>query len=371
MKNVSSPVNLGGFMSFIGKIFSLAIFLNAVLYAEIIDTFYGPIEVEEAVLLDLIKSPAVQRLKSIHQYGISYYTVYREEFNRFDHTMGVFALLRLHQASLAEQISAVLHDVSHTVFSHVGDWVFGREYQEIDYQTSIHKIYLAVSGVEEILNKHGYSVEQVLLKGKEFVMLEQPLPNPCADRIDYNIQGAYYQHFLTKQETLELFNDFYFANGKWIATRKDLLLKLARFSLFMTENCWGGAENYATSRWLADSMLRAVKINLISWKELHFGIDQDVWDKLQSAQDLLIRKRMQMIQQPKDYYRLVNPSEATTFVKFRFRGIDPWIAHKGEVVRLTSVDKELAQEFQSLKEQAMQGWPMILEERDQREEKGT
>ena len=72
-------------------------------------------------------------------------------------------------------------------------------------------------------------------------MLEQPLPNLCADRIDYNIQGAYFQGFLTKEEALELYENLKIVNGYWISNRIDLLRKLVKFSLFMTENCWGRA----------------------------------------------------------------------------------------------------------------------------------
>jgi uncharacterized protein len=140
------------------KVLLVCSFFSATLFGETIATFYGPIEVEEPVLLELLKSPAVQRLKQVHQYGVAYYTTHCEEYNRLDHSLGVFAILRKNGASLKEQISGLLHDVSHTVFSHVGDWVFGKEYQEEDYQSMIYKIYLSHSGIEDILIKHGYTI---------------------------------------------------------------------------------------------------------------------------------------------------------------------------------------------------------------------
>lgn len=97
--------------------FLLCLFLGSLLQAEMVESFYGPIEVNEPVLLELIKCPAFQRLKHIHQYGVAYYTTHQEEYNRFDHSVGVFAILRKNGASLDQQISGLLHDVSHTVFS--------------------------------------------------------------------------------------------------------------------------------------------------------------------------------------------------------------------------------------------------------------
>jgi hypothetical protein len=344
--------------SLLPKLLLPIFFLRLWVGSETIETFYGPIEVEEPVLIELIHAPALQRLKSIHQYGVAYYTTHPEEYNRFDHSLGVFAILKTKGASLEEQISGLLHDVSHTAFSHVGDWVFGKEYQEEDYQSTIHKLYLAVSGVEKILNRYGYTVEQILPKKAEFKMLEQPLPDLSADRIDYNIQGAYFQNFLTREEAQILFKDLFFENGRWLMTRKDLASKLMRFSLFMTEDCWGSAVNYVTSRWLADAILHGLKIGLISWNEFHFGVDQDIWDKLLTTQDPLIQKRMQMVTSPDAYYHFVEPSAASVLVKFRCRGIDPWIRQEGKIVRLTSIDPELAEAFKRTKEKSARGWPI-------------
>ncbi len=53
-----------------------------------IETFYGKILVEEPIILDLINSKAMQRLKGVHQYGDAYYTTHREEYNRYDHSLG-------------------------------------------------------------------------------------------------------------------------------------------------------------------------------------------------------------------------------------------------------------------------------------------
>src|ERR1700722_5435982 len=249
------------------RILVLSCLLSTFVFAEVIQTFYGPVEVKEPILLELIHSPAFKRLKHVHQYGVAYYTTHREEYNRYDHSLGVFAILRKNKASLEEQISGILHDVSHTVFSHVGDWVFGKEYQEEEYQNMIFKMYISHSGIEDILIKYGYTITQVQAKSKQFTMLEQPLPNLCADRIEYNLQGAYYRHFLTKEEVLELYEDLKFEDGRWIGTRIDLLKKLARFPLFMTRDCWGAASNYALSRWLSDAIVRGLIKGGLLWEE--------------------------------------------------------------------------------------------------------
>lgn len=331
------------------------------LFSEIIDTFYGSIDVNEPVLIELIHSPAMQRLKHIHQYGVAYYTnSYPEEYTRFDHSLGVFAILRLKSSSLEEQIAGLLHDISHTAFSHVGDWVYANEYKEEDYQSSIHDIYLSLSGIENILNGYGYQIEQVSPKRNEFLMLEQPLPNLCADRIDYNIQGAYFQKFITKEEAHELLLNLSFENGKWLLTNQDLAVKLTNFSLFMTENCWGGAENSMTSKWLANAILQGIETGIISQDEFHFGTDQAIWDRLSASPDPLIQKQMQMLRSPTQYFRIVNATKATMFLKFKCRGIDPWIKKNGQIVRLTSLNPTLSEALHKTKKRSIDGWPIEM-----------
>ncbi|HSX37752.1 MAG TPA: HD domain-containing protein [Chlamydiales bacterium] len=334
-------------------------FAVSLLTAETIETFYGPLEVEEPVLLELIRSPAMQRLKGIHQYGVAYYTTHREEFYRYDHSIGVFAVLRTHGAGLKEQIAGLLHDVSHTVFSHVGDWIFGKEYQENDYQNSTHRNYLISSGVDEILLKYGIGIDEVSPKNREFMRLEQPLPNLCADRIDYNLQGAFYQGFLSREEARELFDDLQFVEGRWVTRREDLAKKISQFALFMTEDCWGNALNYANSKWLADAILRGIEIGLLSWKEIHFGLDQEVWDKLAMSGDEVIEERMRRLTNPEGYFWM-GADDSDLRVPFRCRGIDPWIWREGDVERLSAMDLEYAAELRMVKERAAIGWSIRL-----------
>ena len=68
-----------------------------------------------------------------------------------------------------------------------------------------------------------------------------------------------------------------------------------RFSLFMTVDCWGSAANYFTSKWLANAMIRAIKTDIISWDDFHFGTDDLVWKKLEKSKDPYIQKQMKQL----------------------------------------------------------------------------
>ncbi|HSW86703.1 MAG TPA: HD domain-containing protein [Rhabdochlamydiaceae bacterium] len=336
-------------------------FVQTVLFGRIIETFYGQIAVDEEIILDLLDSPPLNRLKKVRQYGVSYYTNYRENYTRYDHSLGVFAILRMKGASLEAQIAGLLHDVSHTAFSHVGDWIFNFIATKDAYQDSIHEWFFHQYGIDPILKKHGFSTKQVLHKSGRFPALEQDLPNLCADRIDYNLQGAYYRNgFLTKEEIMEILEDLQFDGQKWISTKPELMKKMTRFSLMMTKECWGSAGNYCTSKWLADALLKAWEQGLIHSEDIHFGTDDILWTKLNSLEDPYIRDRMHWIKHSEEYYHLVNIEEAQIHARMKFRGIDPWIKLNNQIKHLSDIDPEIANEFTQMKQFMDAGWGITM-----------
>ena len=97
---------------------------------DIKDEIYGEFKVAEPVLISLINSQPIQRLKGIDNYGIPKEMYQFPGFSRFDHSLGVLLLLRRLGAGIEEQVAGLLHDVSHTAFSHVVDWAIGDSEKE-------------------------------------------------------------------------------------------------------------------------------------------------------------------------------------------------------------------------------------------------
>lgn len=351
----------------IKKTFKFACFLlifciHVELFTQEIETFYGPLTVEEPVIIELLESQPVQRLKHVYQYGNAHYTNLKEEYTRYDHSVGVFAILRIKGASPEEQIAGLLHDVSHTVFSHVGDLVFNIESEQDSFQDNIHRWFLETYGIDYILKKYGLTIAQISHKSGRFLALEQELPDLCADRIDYNLQGAYHRGYITKVECKEILDDLQFVDGKWISTKPQLIKKIVFFSLDMTQNYWGSADGYMTSKWLANAINTALKNKEISSDDIFFGTDNTVWEKLNKSKDPRIRENMKRITEADHFFSLVDVDKADLHIHRKFRGIDPWIRQKDNIVRLTAIDDAVAKEYQRVKDIMEQGWGII--ERD-------
>ncbi len=329
------------------KVFLIFCCLPLLLFAQKVTTFYGELEVEEPVVLELIECPSMQRLKQVHQYGVAYFSQkHPEKYTRFDHSLGVFAILRLNKRPLEEQVAGLLHDVSHTVFSHVGDWVFGKEKSAIDYQNSIHIDFLKKSEIAAILKKHGMDAERMQPLQSSFPALEAPLPDLCADRIDYNIQGAYYKHLITQEEARSFAHQIVYCDGRWVCYNLELMERIAWFALAMTQDCWGGPINSVTSTWLAEAIKRGLHIQLITLDDVHRGTDDKVWQMLVQSKDFRIQECIRAIGRAESLVQVLPGAQgADLHIRAKFRGIDPWIMREGRLLRLSKWSPSYAKEY--------------------------
>ena len=167
----------------------------------ITDSIYGKFKLDR-VLEELIESQPVQRLKGIYQGGASYFVNEKWNVTRYDHSIGVMLLIRRLGGSLEEQIAGLLHDVSHTAFSHVIDFVL--ENKAEDYHEQIYPCMITDSEIPQILSHYGFDSSVILFDHSQWTLLEQQAPDLCADRIDYTLRDMYHYGHISIEEI----NDF-------------------------------------------------------------------------------------------------------------------------------------------------------------------
>lgn len=101
------------------------------------DPVHGFIKVQNGLVLDILQTPEVQRLRRIRQMGTAYLVFPSGEHSRFGHALGAMALmqdalsvLREKGVEITEQewegalLAALLHDIGHGPFSHTLENVF-------------------------------------------------------------------------------------------------------------------------------------------------------------------------------------------------------------------------------------------------------
>ena len=149
------------------------------------DAVHGSVDVDVPVIKELAESKPIQRIKAVCNQGVpkKYIADFEVDYSRFDHSVGVMLALRRVGASLEEQVAGFLHDVSHTAFSHLVDYVIGSGVKE-DYQDNRHAHFFG-KGTElyGILKSNEMDPEKIS-NPENFGLLEREQPYLCADRFD-------------------------------------------------------------------------------------------------------------------------------------------------------------------------------------------
>lgn len=321
-----------------------------------LDTPYGTLVVNDPLAIDLIHSQPFQRLKEINQYGVVNFIVPTESYTRFDHSIGVYHLLIAHECSREEQIAGLLHDVSHTVFSHVGDYVFEEKNPGSSYQDDIHLWYLETCGLSKILEKHDYTKEKIDHKNPSFLALDRPLPELCADRIEYNLQGGLLRNLLTREDFHKIHQSLSYKSGQWTIDSLECAQKLGACSLIMTETLWSSAWESLSYRLTAEALRHSFTISLVTFDEFHFSTDISVWEKLKNSTDPYIKERMDKIENIHSAFSLTDHGNEDVLLKLKFRGIDPLVMTSKGIFPLTHLDTSYRHEYQRVKTEIEKGW---------------
>ena len=182
---------------------------------KLIDSIYGEFEVEPIFEL-LISTKEMQRLKRIHQVGASYLVNPKWNVTRYDHSVGTMLLIRILGGSIEEQIAGLLHDISHTAFSHVVDFALKNEHE--DYHEKIYEEIIHASKIPRILEDAGLDFKDILFNESKWTILEQSAPKLCADRIDYTLRDLYHYEYINKGEIEQFLNHLEVSDGEIVIT---------------------------------------------------------------------------------------------------------------------------------------------------------
>lgn len=312
--------------------------------------------IEEQLLLDLLHSKSIERLKKVNQYGIDYYIIKPDVYTRYDHSIGVMYLLRSHGASILEQASGLTHDNTHTIFSHVGDELFRKLSPYQSYQDEFFEDIMKMHGIDELLKPHGITISDINPHNGNFTMLERDLPDLCADRIEYNLQGGYVEGILTYTDVTFILQDLNYAEGHWYFGSLKAARLFAYVPLYLTLEVWSSAYGMLVDRLAADLLRYALDTKVISLADVHMMGDDEAWDKLVSSNDKHLQQLIIELKNYNTYYVLSDVQDYIYFFKGKFRGIDPLVMTEHGLQRLTEIDQEFAQEFRRVKDKINQGW---------------
>ena len=168
------------------------------------DPVHRYVHVNDRVIWDLIGTQEFQRLRRIKQLGTTYLTFHGAEHSRFNHSLGVYEIVRRILENFATRpnwnqeerllclCAALLHDLGHGPFSHSFEKVF-----DLDHEEFTRAIILGDTEVNKILTKvevdFPQKVADVINKTyKDKLVVSLISSQIDADRMDYLQRDAYF-----------------------------------------------------------------------------------------------------------------------------------------------------------------------------------
>lgn len=311
------------------------------------DSIYGSFDLEP-VLAELIHTKPLQRLKNIHQGGASYLVNPKWNVTRFEHSIGVMLLIKKLGGSIEEQIAGLLHDISHTAFSHVIDFVLDNPEQ--DFHDQIFEKTIQLSEIPSVLQKHGFDILSILPIEK-WALLEQPLPLLCADRIDYTLRDLSTYNMIPLDDVYKFVDKLRVINGKiclatieaaeWFV--KAYYTEVIDFFLHPL-NVYG----YAM---LTDILKIAMDKEIIYFNDL-LSDDSTVWKKLMESKDPDILQKVKAMSRDvihdEDHYDIHQ--------KKKVRIIDPLVLiGNDQIKKATEISTKVAELNQHALEKSLKG----------------
>ena len=169
------------------------------------DPLYGQIAVADPLLLGLIDSRAVQRLRHIRQLGVSYLTFLGAEHSRFSHSLGAMTLMGRALQHLEQEegikigragrelalAAALLHDIGHCAFSHTLETALIGHHERMGV-----RLLREEPELKRRLGPKGPRVAALMegkLAGAEARLIHDLLSSQLdVDRLDYLVRDAHY-----------------------------------------------------------------------------------------------------------------------------------------------------------------------------------
>lgn len=308
------------------------------------DRIYGETGISEPVILELLASPTLERLKGVDQFGYlpGYAIVPGSGFpggsvSRFEHSVGVFLLLRKYGAPFEEQTSGLLHDVSHTVFSHSTDYALrdSESAAKQIHQDDVFEIFVKNSDIPKILKKFGLDVDYIL-DDKNFPLKEKKLPDLCADRIDYFLRDSVDIGVMDKETADDFLNHSRAENNVWFFDNFEIAKKCVDLFFEINRDYYCGFDDGKMFAAVGGCLKYAMERGYLVKSDL-FTTDDEVIAKIKNHLDdeklkLLFARMSNEVGAKND------PTNYDQRVLCKSRVVDPFFRDGKKLKRVSEVD---------------------------------
>jgi len=317
------------------------------------DRIYGRVTITAPLLQALFHSRALQRMHGVLQHGISGLLGVTRPTTRFEHCVGAMLLVQRLGGPLLEQVAALLHDVSHTAFSHVIDYVyFGHDSQS--YHEEVREDYLARTDLPAILARHATDW-RTLLDEAAFPLLEQPAPALCADRLDYFLRDSLDLGLASLSDIEAALAGLVVHAGRIGVRDRATALWIADTYMAADQASWASLREVGLYELCARAIRRAIRIEVIGEADL-WGGDAALWERMRRTDDAELQRLLRLVSVETGF--VLDPRAPTFRVSTKLRTVDPPVLVDGHLVPLSALDADFARRRAAYLRNQSGAWPI-------------
>jgi HD superfamily phosphohydrolase len=296
------------------------------------DSVFGSVTLSDPAALDIIGTATFQRLRRVHQAGPSALVFPRRVTTRFDHSIGVYLLLQRMAAPRVEQIAGLLHDISHTAFSHVVDVLFPSPEQ--NFHENHKPAFLRRADLREALERHAMAPED-FDDDTRFGLLEQPLPALCADRIDYFLRDGLTSGVVSASFVAAFLSSLKVQEGRLVSTDRSVAREAARLFARVDRELWSSLRDRHIYTHFSAALRVALDRGVLGAADL-FEDDAHVIQALERSAVPEIHRLLETM------HRDPSSTEGPPLARGKKRWLDPTVCEQGRCQLLSTWDAPTA-----------------------------
>ncbi|QEH36299.1 HD domain protein [Aquisphaera giovannonii] len=293
------------------------------------DRVYGEIGIDDPGALAVIESPTFRRLRGVRQAGPSAIAFPFKNVTRYEHSLGVHHLLGRLGAGPRERMAGLLHDISHTAFSHAVDFLITSDEQ--DHHEGLKPVLLNRPDLAATLARVGFR-PQDFYDDSRYPLLERPLPWLCADRLDYFLRDGLACDALTRGDVATILGHLAVEDSTIVLTDPAVARRTAALFAEMNRQWWASPTEAYIYNEFADALREGFRLGAIGEADL-LSEDDLVLKKLEAARSPLIDAKLASI-------RRFDPAAVegyTPRVIPKQRWLDPPVKVNGTLRRLSEL----------------------------------
>lgn len=263
------------------------------------------------VVTEIINCPEFKRLDGIKQAGITGLFTQRS-YNRYEHSIGVYFLLKFLGASLEQCVGGLLHDIYHTNFSHTTDELFCGASQESFHEKNKYIFFdRCCGGIIQILlqnfpdRDYSYFLDgpnMLITKNKSF----------GADMIDYILRDGFYEGVFAHEWINTLVNNLSIIDGRITLNDRSMSLYFVERSIYINEHFYMSPFSRGQYCIFTRILKYAIKHGIVDTEDIIYGYNTDlsIYNQIKTSHDENITSLITMLETITDYsFTCINDKE--------------------------------------------------------------